>query len=148
MSIVSERYGLCHRIREVSPTLSALGDLPALSNPPPGPYREPTDADHVPGYRRPRRAEAGAVGQLQPRVKCIYRKTVNVLFFVARARRVVASGPGTILCLPGAGRQPVLRDVRRIRADVEHDPVNIRSNRSLAVVDDDGERPGLLGERP
>src|SRR5215471_826822 len=67
-----------------------------------------------------------------------------------RARRVVAIVPRTILCLPSARRQPVLRvlrDERRARANVENDPVNVRSNRGLAVVHHDGERLRRLAQR-
>jgi len=91
-------------------------------------------------YRRPRRAQASTVGQLQVRIQGIHRESVRVGLAAVGTRRVVASRARTILGLPGAGRQPVLRDGRGGRADVEHDPVDEWRNRRLAVIRDDGER--------
>src|SRR5215469_11776117 len=143
MSIVAERYGLCHKFREVSPTLSVLRHSQLLSRP----HRQPPDADHMSGYCGPGGAQAGPVRQPQPRVERINGEAVLMLLAAARARRVVTCGPGTILCLPRPRRQPILRVLREVggaRADVEHDPVDIRRNRSLTVVHHDRERLRLL----
>src|SRR5215467_2795071 len=140
MSIVAERYGLCHKFREVSPTLSVLRHPQLLSRA----DRQPPDADHMSGYSGPSCAQSCPVRQPQPRVERVDREAVLMSLAIARARRVVTSGPGTIVCLPSACRQPILRDVGGARADVEHDPVDIWRNWSLTVVDYDRERLRLL----
>jgi len=61
MSIVAERYGLCQEIREVYPALITLRNLLTTICL----HCEPTHGDHVLCYRRPRRAQAGTIGQLQ-----------------------------------------------------------------------------------
>src|SRR5215467_6565437 len=115
MSIVAERYGLCHRIREVSPTLSAMRDSPHLT----GPDCEPPHADHVLGDRAPCDAQPGAVRQPKPSIERVHAKTVFACMVFWRTRRVVASGPGAVLRLPGACRQPAAggsaRDVCCVR---------------------------------
>src|SRR5215470_15014559 len=143
MSIVAEGYGLCHKFREVSPTLSVVRHPPLLSRA----HRQPPDADHMSGNSGPSCAQPRPIRQPEPRVDRIHREAVLTSLAIARARRGVTSGPGTIVRLPRARRQPilrVLRDVGGARADVEHDPVDIGRNWSLTVVHNDRERLRLL----
>jgi len=102
-------------------------------------HREPTHGDYVPCYRGPGRMQAGTVRQFEVRIQRIDRKSIRMDRPVLRARRVVASRARTILCLPGTGREPVLRNSCCGWADVEHDPVHKRGNRRLAVIHDDRE---------
>ena len=57
-----------------------------------------------------------------------------------RARRVIASETPAIVRLTCSGRQRTRLDVRRRRAYVEHDPVNVRSDGRVRVINDKRQR--------
>ena len=100
---------VCVRTFEKFNHLCLLSVIPRLLS---GFHRQAADADHVLCYRRPGCPQASAVRQLEERVERVHREPVCVQRAAVRAGRIVASRPGTILCLPRPCRQPVLRDVR------------------------------------
>src|SRR5258705_12281769 len=96
-------------------------------------HREPTHGDYVPCYRGPGRMQAGTVRQLEVRIQRIDRESIRMDRAVLRARRGVASRARTILCLPGTGREPGLRNSCCGPAGFEHAPVPQTGKRALAV---------------
>src|SRR5215472_1515671 len=101
---------------------------------------QPAPRDRVACDAGHRGREAGALLQPQRGVQCVDREPVLVP--VARARRSVADRAPAVDRLQRARRKVVRLDVRNLRVDVKHNPVDIGSNRGVGIVDDQRQRPG------
>src|SRR5215467_10241451 len=102
--------------------------------------RQPATGHRVAGDAGHRGREAGALLQRQQGVERVDREPVRVA--VARARRSVADPAPAVDRLERARRKVVRLDVRNLRVDIKHNPVDIGSNRGVGIVDDQRQRPG------